>query len=408
MLNYVFHKSDFYKELFHKTGITPDGIKSMDDLVKIPFTEPDDLRNIPYRFVCVPLGKFAGEYLFDTSGTSGLPKRVACTRQDIDRMVDFMSAGMRTVSPGGRVIMLILPAGRPNSQADLLSKGVRKMGGSPIIGDINASPEEHIKTIEKHHPEVIFTSPSRIHRITMGCKPRNRLSDLGVKTLFLTSEYLSGTMREKLQDIWNCDVFTHYGMTEMGIGVAVECHAHNGFHFNEADLLLEIVDPDTGAAIEDDREGELVFTTLTREGTPLIRYRTHDIARVIRQPCPCGASTLKGIGGLVRKTESLVAIGREDEIHPAYFDDVFYSVPEVIDYQVVVDNYENKDCLKFVVEVIEEGEGIREEIKKILLGTPAIGSNLELGLLAEPEIELVSAGALLRYTRAKKLIVDNR
>ncbi|MDY7033236.1 MAG: AMP-binding protein [Thermodesulfobacteriota bacterium] len=408
ILDYAFQKSRYYKEVFAETGITPNDIRNMNDFVKLPLTEPDDLAQIPHKFVCVSLKEFAQEYLFDTSGTEGKPKRVVCTQHDIDKMIDFMSAGMRTVSERNDTILLILPGGRPNSQSDLLSKGVSKMGGIPVICDINVSPEECIQMIEQHRPKVIFTSPSRIHRITMGYTQKSRLQNLGVQTLFLTSEHVSSAMRKKLQDIWNCEIHGHYGMTEMGLGVSVECHAHDGYHFNEADLLLETIDPSTGELIEGDSEGELVFTTLTREGTPLIRYRTHDITRVLKKPCPCGAVTLKRIGAPVTKKRSFVTLGNKDIIHPSFFDDEIYCVPEVVDYQVVMSKKENMDRITFRVETAEEDLGIEKEITKRVLKNHLLQKNIDQGMLSWPEIDLVSMGTLRSKSRAKKLIIDNR
>ena len=407
-LDYASQKSRYYKELFAGAGLVPDDIRSMDDFVGLPFTEPDDLARIHHKFVCVSLKEFAQEYLFDTSGTEGKPKRVVCTQNDIDTMIDFMSAGMRTVSEKNDTVMLILPGGRPNSQSDLLSRGVSKMGGIPVICDVSVSSEECIRMIERHRPRVIFTSPSRIHRITMGYNTRGRLRNLGVETLFLTSEYVSNAMRKKLQDIWNCEVHGHYGMTEMGLGVSVECHAHEGYHFNEADLLLEVIDPVTGELVKDDSEGELVFTTLSREGTPLIRYRTHDISRVIRQPCPCGAVTLKRIGSLVRKMRSYVTIGNGDAIYPSFFDNEIYSAPEVVDYQVVVSGKENMDCITFSVETTGESSGIGKRITRALLKNPVIRKNIDQGVLVLHEIDLVNMGTLRSNSRSKKLIIDNR
>jgi len=407
-LNYVYQNSDFYKELFHERGIAPEDIQCLDDLAKLPLTDPVGLAEAPYKFACISLGKMARQYVFDTSGTTGPPKKVACTQKDIDRMVAFMSAGIATVSKSGEVTLILLPDGRTNSQAELLSKGVRKMGGIPVVGDLAASPEEQIAAIERYHPQVIFTSTSRMHRITMGYQARDRLGSLGVKTLFLTSEHLSETMRKKLQDIWNCHVHAHYGMTEMGLGVSVECHARSGFHYNEADMILEVIDPDTKETIEDGQEGELVFTTLTREGTPLIRYRTHDISRVMGDPCACGAATLKKIDGMIRKKESLVTIGGGDDIHPPFFDDVIYSLSEVIDYQLTITRYGDKDCLVFKVEVTEAGKDLGTKIKKKLLDTRVIKKNMRIDTLIEPDVKMVSPGKLQRRTRAKKLIIDNR
>ena len=129
VLKFALQKSRFYKKMFHETGILPDDIKNIDDFVQLPLTEPDNLVETPHKLVCVSLKEFAQEYLFDTSGTEGKPKRVVCTQNDIDRMIEFMSAGMWSLSKSGDTIMLILPGGRPNSQSDLLSQGVEKMGG---------------------------------------------------------------------------------------------------------------------------------------------------------------------------------------------------------------------------------------------------------------------------------------
>ena len=142
-------------------------------------------------------------------------------------------------------------------------------------------------------------------------------------------------MRQELKRIWNCDIRTHYGLTEMGLGVAVECEAQDGYHFNEADLVLEIVHPETGAPVPAGEEGEMVFTTLTREAMPLVRYRTHDLSRLIREPCTCGAASLLKIDTVKKRLESIATVGDGDEIYPSLFDDVLFEIPGVVDYQVI-------------------------------------------------------------------------
>ncbi len=215
-------------------------------------------------------------------------------------------------------------------------------------------------------------------------------------------------MRRQLQDAWNCDVHVHYGLTEMGLGVAVECHAHNGFHFNEADLLLEVVDPESGAVLADGEEGELAFTALTFEGTPLIRYRTHDISRCFDQPCECGAATLKKMAKVTKRLEAIVKIGGGDEIYPAMFDELVFGIPEAIDYQLALRKEEGRDILSFKVEVTRDGEDIIKALSGVVLSHPLIRKNVEANIMALPEVELVSQGTLVRLTRAKKLIVDER
>jgi len=408
ILTYAYEKSTFYRELFNNRGIKVDDISSLDDIANIPLTNPADIAQHPYQFACVSLGEIERATTFTSSGTTGPQKRVFCTESDLEMMTDFMGAGMRSVATEGDVVQIMLPSARPNDQADLLAKGVGKMGGLPVISGTTPSPEEQLRIIDEAHSAVLFASVSRIYRITQETRHNHDLKGKGVKALFVTSEYLSESMRRQLRDAWNCDVHTHYGLTEMGLGVAVECHAHNGYHFNEADLLVEVVDPETGAVLTNDDEGELVFTTLTREAMPLIRYRTHDISRLLSRPCECGASTLKKIAKVTRRREGIVKIGEGDEIYPAMFDELIFSIPDVIDYQLTLGREGDRDFLLFKVEVTGESQDIGEAISKTVLSHRLIRKNVEAGRIALPKAELVSRGALRRSTRAKKLIVDER
>jgi len=408
ILSYAYQKSTFYRELFNRSGIRIDDIKSLDDIANIPFTNPIDIAQHPYQFACVSLGDIARVTTFTSSGTIGPQKRVFCTERDLETMTDFMAAGMRTVATEGDVVQIMLPSARPNDQADLLAKGVRKMGGLPVISGTSLSPEQQLMIVDQAHPTVLFGLVSPMYRITQETRHEHDLKGKGVKVVFVTAEYLSESMREQLQDAWNCDVHVHYGLTEMGLGVAVECHAHNGFHFNEADLLLEVVDPETGVVLADDEEGELVFTTLTREAMPLIRYRTHDISRLISTSCECGAATLKKIANVTRRLEGVVKIGGGDEIYPAMFDELIFSIPEVIDYQMTLGKEEGRDTLLFQVEVTTESQHIREAISKVVLSHPLIRKTVDANKVALPKVELVSQGTLKRLTRAKKLIIDER
>jgi len=407
-LSYAYEKSTFYRQLLNKSGIKVDEIKTLDDIAKVPFTNPTDIAQHPYHFACVSLGDIARITTFSSSGTTGPQKRVFFTDRDLETMTDFMAAGMRSVATEGDVVQIMLPSARPNDQADLLAKGVRKMGGLPIISGTTLSPEGQLRIIDEAHPTVLFASVSRMYRITQETRHSHDLKGKRVKTLFVTSEYLSESMRRQLKSAWNCDVHVHYGLTEMGLGVAVECHAHNGFHFNEADLLLEVVDPETGAVLGNDEEGELVFTTLSMEAMPLIRYRTHDISKLISRPCKCGASTLRKIAKVTRRLEAIVKIGGGNEIYPAVFDELIFSIVSVIDYQLTLGKEGDRDVLLFKVEVTKESEDIHEAINRAILGHPLIRKNLKANRIALPRVELVSRGTLTRLSRAKKLIIDNR
>jgi phenylacetate-coenzyme A ligase PaaK-like adenylate-forming protein len=406
-LAYVHKNSSFYRELFDEKGIKPDDVQSLGDLAGIPFTRPEDLAEHSNRFVCVSHGKISRVTTFTTSGTTGPEKSVFCTRNDLERMTDFMGTGLKTVADGNDVLQIMLPSGTVNSQTDLLAKGAEKAGIFSVKAGLSISFEEQIRLIRQHGSTVLFVPTPIIYRMTQEMKGKENLAGLGVKTIFLTVSYLSESMRNRLREEWNCDVHDHYGLTEMGLGVAVECHAHAGYHFNEADLILEIVDPDTGKVIEDG-EGELVFTTLNREGTPLIRYRTHDLSHWIKEPCPCGASTLLKFGKISRRLESEVRIGKGDAIYFSLFDEYLYGAPEVVDYTIEVGRAEGRDALTFRVEVTRIGMEIEKVIGQALLDSPILRLNLDNGTIAEPKIELVGLGAFKPGGRAKKMIADNR
>jgi phenylacetate-CoA ligase len=406
-LAYVQKNSSFYRKLFDEKGIKPDDIQSLGDLARIPLTKPEDLAEHSNRLVCVSHGKIARATTFTTSGTTGPEKSIFCTKNDLERMADFMGTGLKTVADRNDVLQIMLPSGMVNSQTDLLAKGAEKAGILPVKAGLNINFEEQIRLIRQHGSTVLFVPTPIIYRMTQEMKAREDLSRLGVKTLFLTVSYLSESMRNRLREEWNCDVHDHYGLTEMGLGVAVECHAHNGYHFNEADLILEIVDPNTGKVLMDG-EGELVFTTLNREGTPLIRYRTHDLSHWIKEPCPCGASTLMRFGKISRRLESEVKIGKGDAIYFSLFDEYLYRVPEVVDYMIEVGRVGGRDVLTFRVEVTRFGIEIEAVIRKALLSSPIIRLNLDNKTIAEPKIEVVGLGAFKPGGRAKKMIVDNR
>lgn len=405
---YVSEKSAFYRELLGRTGIKADDINSLSDLSRLPFTEPTDIAKQPYKFVCVPLGEIERATTFTSSGTTGPQKRVFFTEHDIEIMTDFMAVGMRTVARPGDTVLIMLPNFRVNDQSDLLAKGVRKMGGQAITSGTTPTSEEQIQMVDRYHPTTLFTSVSRMWRITQEIRGHYDLRNKGVKTIFITSEYASESMIKQLKDIWNCDIHVHYGLSEMGLGVAVECHAHKGFHFDEVDLLVEVVDPVTGAVLGDDQEGELVFTTLNRIAMPLLRYRTHDLSYLVGGTCPCGAVTLRKISKVTRRWESIVKLGDGSEIYPSLFDDLVFTLSEVVDYQLSLGKENGKDKLRFKIEVIERNKTVQQRISQLLAGYPIIRTNVTQGVMAPPEVELVERGALVRMSRAKKMIIDER
>jgi phenylacetate-CoA ligase len=399
ILAYSYERSSFYRKLFNECGLGHEVIRNLEDLTKIPLTDPSRLASQPYRFLCVSQAEVARPYTFATSGTTGPRKKIFWTRADIERITDFMAAGIMTVADTTDVVQILLLDSRPFSQADLLRRGVQKAGATAVVAGMESSAEEHLRIIKEHRSSVVFGYAAPLIRISRELREKHDLSASGVKILFLAGEYVPDARRQELESIWKCRVYTHYGLTEMGLGVAVECDARDGYHFNEADLLLEIVDPATGTPVKPGLEGELVFTTLTREAMPLIRYRTHDISRIIPEPCACGASTLLRIDQVKKRLESVIHLSSGQEIYPALLDDLLSGVPGIMEYRVVVTRQGSRDCLEFGIEAVEQRKELLMELEARLK---------RLTQSAELKLELLPRGALAAPGRAKKMIVDHR
>jgi phenylacetate-CoA ligase len=407
-LQYSAERSSFYRDQFRKFGIDPKDIQELNNLNLLPFTEPHELAEAPYRFLCLSRAQIARVYTFVTSGTTGPQKKIFWTQGDLERIIRFMAAGIGTVANSTDVVQICLPNGRPYSQADFLFRGVERIGAIPILAGMDISASKYLDMIEQSGSTILFGYAGHLFRLTKELQPVCDLSRKGVKALFLAAEYLPDVRRQELQRIWNCRIHTHYGLTEMGLGVAIECEAGNGYHFNEADLLLEIVDPQTGRPVSPGQEGELVFTTLNREAMPLIRYRTHDISRLIPEPCACGATSLLKFAGVEKRLESILVLEDGDEIYPTLFDEILYSIPGLIDYRVIVTKREGLDCLEFKIELMEGMSRRILEVQEKLLTAPIIAKNLRSGKMAAPCIEILGPGALRAANRAKKLIADLR
>ena len=319
----------------------------------------------------------------------------------------FESAGL---DRKGRVVQIFLPDnGPPFSIAGLIAKGAETLGAIPVKGDCTADTKDQIRSIEKIRPDMLMGSAFRIWRISQDASVSHNPAEFGVKAVFITSEYLSTPMRKRLEQVWQAEVFHHYGMTEPGFAIGVECQAHEGFHFNEADLLFEVVDPETGEIISDEREGELVLTTLNREGMPLIRYRTGDVAALIRRPCQCGATTLVRIGSIPKRVALIAEIGKQEKIYTSLFDEALYRIPDLVDYRIFLSGDNGRDRMRCKVEILGHGDTIHERVTRQLMTIPPVRKSVQADLLSQPEIEIVPRGTLRRGGRSlKRRIVDNR
>jgi phenylacetate-coenzyme A ligase PaaK-like adenylate-forming protein len=322
-------------------------------------------------------------------------------------MTDFMAVGMRVVAAPGDRVQVMLPSSMTNDQADLLAAGIRKMGAVPVVTGITPTSGEQIQMMQASAANVVFAPLPVFRRITQETRTTHDLQAFNLKSIYVTQEYLCATLRRHLQEVWGCPVYTHYGLTEMGLGVAVECDARDGYHYNEADLYAEIVDPISGEPVPRGEDGVLVFTALSLEGSPLIRYRTSDIAQFITQPCGCGAELHK-LGHVTHRIESIIRMKNGDPVHPAFFDDLVFSNTEVIDYQIALCNEGDRERIHLRVETIHESEKTCRELEALLTQSRIIQNGIAQKTMLPASVEQLPTGSLRTMNRAKKRILDQR
>lgn len=269
-LNKVCLKSSFYFNLYGKAK----RLKALKDIEELPLTSADDLINSGEEMLCVPQYDVSRIVTLETSGTTGKPKRIYFTEADQRLTIDHFKYGMQYLTDVNGKVLILLPHERDGSVGNLLKIGVEELGARTTF-DVMASEITSIVGM-----------PTHLARLAKDTEKTGHLKNT-LRNVLLTAEYVSEKNIKIIEDAWNCLPFEHYGMTEMGLGGAVSCDALEGYHPREHDLYFEIINPQTGEVLPDGEFGEVVFTTLTREAMPLIRYRTGDISRWLIEPCSC-------------------------------------------------------------------------------------------------------------------------
>lgn len=294
-LKYVHENSTFYTKHFNWLDPKED-VKNFEDFSRIPFTTPEMLREHGQQMICVPQSKISRIVTLDTSGSTGDPKRIFFTEEDQELTKDYFHYGLRVMVNPDDVFLILLPCKTPGSVGDLIRIGLERDGVKVIPFGLpspdQSQDEEVINLIEKEKVTSLVGMPTIVARLAIksaqGLTETNS-SSVSMRTALLSAEYVSQENVDTIEKSWNCEVFEHYGMTETGLGGAMACGAHVGYHPREADLFFEIIDPTTGKVLPEGEWGEIVFTTLTRKGMPLIRYRTGDTTRWIPGSCTCGS-----------------------------------------------------------------------------------------------------------------------
>lgn len=396
----------FYREHFRRAGVTPDQLKSLDDLRRFPFTLKQDMRdNYPYGLFAVPLEQIVR--IHASSGTTGKPTVVGYTRRDIDTWSELMARSF--VAAGAHKSDVIHNAYGYGLFTGGLGAhyGAERLGAS-VIPMSGGNTKKQIMIMQDFGSTVLTCTPSYSLFLAesvaeMGLDIRNFKLRIGI----FGAEPWSEKMRDEIEVKLNLKAIDIYGLSEiLGPGVAIECYeAQNGLHMWEDHFLPEIINPETGDVLPDGEKGELVITTITKEGIPLIRYRTRDITRLIAEPCICGR-THKRIERLSGRSDDMLII-RGVNVFPSQIESILINIEGIEPhYQLIVDRDDNLDTLEVQVEVNERT--FSDEIKVLQELSNRIRKEIKDLLGVTCKVRLVEPKSITRSEGKAKRVVDNR
>jgi phenylacetate-CoA ligase len=401
----VYANVPLYREKFDAAGFDPASFESLDDLVRIPFTVKDDMRSAyPYGMFAAPMRDIVRVH--SSSGTTGQITVVGYTRGDLDRWSDLMA---RTYASGGAtpddVIQVAYGYG-------LFTGGLGAHYGAERLGALTipvsgGNTKRQVQILKDFGVTVLACTPSYALRIgetalEMGVDPKTLPLRVGV----FGAEPWSENMRLQLEDLLGITAIDIYGLSEvMGPGVAAECVHQHGLHVFEDHFLIEIVDPDTLEPVEDGSRGEVVFTTLTKEGIPIIRYRTRDISRIIAGPCVCGR-TFRRMERVTGRTDDMLII-RGVNVFPSQIEQVLAGIPDVAPhYQLVLTKKGALDDVEVQVEVAPDFSF--DEVRKLERLQRLVKGEIESALAVSLAVKLVEPKSIARSEGKAKRVLDLR
>ena len=403
-VRHVWEHVPYYRRKMEAAGLSPDDIKSSDDLNKLPFLSKADLREAyPYGLLGVELKDCVR--IHSTSGTTG--KRVVAfyTQADIDLWEDCCARALTAAGATKDDVCQV------SYGFGLFTGGAGLNGGSHKVGCLtvpisSGNTERQIMFIRDLNATVLCCTPSYAAYLGESMKEMGLTPDqIPLKAGIFGAEAWSEEMRRSIEETLGIKAFDIYGLTELsGPGVAFECSQQSGMHINEDHFIAEVIDPDTGEPLPDGEQGELVFTAIDKQAFPLLRYRTRDICVLSHEKCACGRTHVKMSKPRGRTDDMLIIRGVN--VFPSQIETVLLNQGYAANYQIIVDRVRNTDTLDIQVEMTPEmftdsmGE-ISDRQKKLVEGLRAM-----LGLTAK--VTLVAPKSIVRSEGKAVRVIDNR
>ncbi|WP_294401569.1 phenylacetate--CoA ligase family protein [uncultured Clostridium sp.] len=350
IVKYVYDNVPFYHKKFNDAGVTPEDIKTLADIKRLPFTTKQDLRdNYPYGMFAVPMEKIVR--LHASSGTTGLQTVVGYTQNDINTWADIIAAILKRYGVTSNDVVQVAYGYGMFTGGMGIHYGIERLGAA-VVPMSGGNTEKQVLTMKNFGTTVLACTPSyALHIYDTMVKMGIYSEELKLKIGVFGAEPWSDEIREDIEKKFRIKAYDIYGLSEvMGPGVAGECCMQNGLHVNEENFLPEIIDSETLEQCEAGEKGELVFTNLTKEGIPLIRYRTRDISMLSYDKCECGCPYVK-ISRIYGRDDDMMII-RGVNVYPLQIESVLMSFEELSpNYTLTIETKGNLDQLTITVEM---------------------------------------------------------
>ena len=403
-VNRVYHNVEFYRKRMQSVGLEPGDIKGIEDITKLPYTTKDDLRdNYPFGLFAVPREQIVRVHA--SSGTTGKATVVGYTRKDIDIWAECVARCLAGAGVTSNDIVQVA-YGYGLFTGGLGAHYGAEFMGATVVPQSTGNTKKLLTMMEDFGVTAIACTPSYLLHIAEVVKEEGKLDKLKLRAAICGAEPWTENMRHMIEEELHIKAFDIYGLSEvMGPGVACDCEFHKGLHVHDDHFFPEIISPETLEPVGEGVTGELVFTTLTKEGLPLIRYRTKDLTSIEYGPCECGR-TQPRIQKFKGRSDDMLII-RGVNVFPSQVEAALLEMGETTpNYMMIVDRVEHQDTLEVQVEVDEsyfddEMQGLDNLSKKV-------GAVLKQALGLAVKVKLVEPKTLPRYEGKSVHVIDNR
>ena len=403
----VYENVPFYRSKMEQSGVTPDDIRTIDDLHKLPFSYKQDLRDTyPYGLFAVPIKDVVR--LHASSGTTGKQIVVGYTRNDLDVWDECVARALTAAGCTDEDIVHV-SYGYGLFTGGLGADGGAKRIGATTIPVSSGNTQRQVTILKDFGSTILCCTPSyALHIAEVLYASGYTKDDIKLKAGVFGAEPWTNEMRRKIEEMLGLTAYDIYGLTEIiGPGVAFECKEQTGMHVNEDHFIVEVIDPDTGEVLPEGTQGELVFTCITKEAFPILRYRTRDIGVITRGKCSCGRTLVKMTKPRGRTDDMLIIRGVN--VFPSQIETVLLEKGYTANYQIVVDRANNFDSIEVQVEISNEifsdtVRGLAERAKDLAAALKTLLGVTAKVTLLEPNSIPRSEGKAVRVIDKRKLL----